>query len=172
MSLVESCKRYTMGSHSDDDLLKILRHYAFMWGRILGHRVVLGFEHGEITISPSFPGPTGKFTIREALSTKRTALGEVALYLQAIGMLEFEFRNLNRSEKEALFWRLIDTSTYRDSQGNRRGESNHSLAMFLGIGRDAFRYRLYRAWEKLGGDAQSLMEYVTYTIERLNCGDA
>jgi len=161
-----------MGSYSDDDLLKILRHYAFMWGRILGHRVVLGFEHGEITISPSFTGPTtGKFTIREALSTKRTALGEVALYLQAIGKLEFEFRNLKRSEKEALFWRLIDTSTYQDSRGKRRGESNLSLAKFLGIGWTPFHYRLHKAWEKLGGNPENLMEYVTYAIEKLSFGD-
>jgi hypothetical protein len=162
MSLVESCKRYVMGSYSDDDLLKILRHYAFMWGRILGHRVVLGFEHGEITISPSFPGPTGKFTTREALSTKRTALGEVALYLQTIGKLDREFRNLKKGELEAIFWRLIDCSTYRDKNGRRRGESNRSLAQYLGVLWTTFHYRLYRAWEKLGGDPQNLMEYVAY----------
>lgn len=173
MTLVSACKRYISGQHSDDELLSILRHYGFMWSRILGRRVVLGFEHGEITISPSFPGPSlEKFTTREALRTKRVALGEAAVYLQTIGKLDREFRNLKKGELEAIFWRLIDCSTHRDSGGRRRGESNLSLAKFLGISWTAFHYRLHRAWEKLGGNPQNLMEYVAYSIEKLGFSDA
>jgi len=173
MTLVSACKRYILGQHSDDELLYILRHYGFMWSRILGRRVVLGFEHGEITISPSFPGPSlEKFTTREALGTKRVALGEAAVYLQTIGKLDREFRNLKKGELEAIFWRLIDCSTYRDTNGRFRGESNRSLAQYLGVRWPTFHYRLYRAWERLGGDPQSLMEYIAFAIERLGFGDA
>ena len=171
--LVSACKRYILGQHSDDELLYILRHYGFMWSRILGRRVVLGFEHGEITISPSFPGPSlEKFTTREALGTKRVALGEAAIYLQSIGKLDREFQNLKKGELEAIFWRLIDCSTRRDSGGQRRGESNRSLAQYLGVRWPTFHYRLYRAWERLGGDPQNLMEYIAFAIERLGFSDA
>lgn len=161
--LQHRCERFVAGTHSEEDLVIILRSLQTMWSRILERPVVLGLENAEIVVESPCGSPTflSNMSMKDALRIKRIiGIEEKEIYYQTIKLLELMFRKLTKRQMEAIFWRLID-----HSKKDQKPPSNRELASFLNIDESAFRRHLRRAWEKLGRDPVYLSNYVAISLD-------
>lgn len=162
--LQQRCERFVAGTHSEEDLVIILRSLQTMWSRILERPISLAFVDSTIVIESRCGSPSffSNVTMKEALKTKR-AIGvqEKAIYFQAIEFLERFLSRLTGKQLEAVFWRLIDLS-----RKDKRSPSNRELASFLGVSEGVFRRRLRAAYEKLGLDPVTTNNFILFNLER------
>lgn len=162
--LQHRCERFVAGTHSEEDLVIILRSLQTMWSRILERPVVLGLENAEIVVESSCGSPTflSNMSMKDALRIKRIiGIEEKEIYYQTIKLLELMFRELTKRQMEAIFWRLID-----HSKKDQKPPSNRELASFLGISEGVLRRRLRAAYEKLGLDPVKTNNLVVLNLER------
>ncbi|HOI64714.1 MAG TPA: hypothetical protein PKX57_10845 [Mesotoga sp.] len=162
--LQHRCERFVAGTHSEEDLVIILRSLQTMWSRILERPVVLGLENAEIVVESPCGSPTflSNMSMKDALRIKRIiGIEEKEIYYQTIKLLELMFRKLTKRQMEAIFWRLID-----HSRKDGKPPSNRELASFLGITEGVLRRRLRVAYEKLGLDPVKTNNFVVLNLER------
>jgi len=163
---MKSLERFALTeNYSNDDLLWVLRNYQSIWSRILETQVTLSFKDGEIDFeTPPKTINYSKDTLRGCIQTKRTADGEKVVYVIAAMKLDAMMKSLSPSQREVIFWRLIDRS-YTVVRNQKRYASTRELAEMLSIPNSTFRDRLISAWEKLGGEWEMLRDYIQYVIE-------
>lgn len=163
---MKSLERFALTeNYTNDDLLWVMRNYQNIWSRILDTQVTLTFKDGEIDFeTPPKTITYSKDTSRGCVQTKHTADGEKAVFVLAAMKLDAMMRSLSPSQREVIFWRLIDRS-HTVVRHKRRYASTRELAEMLSIPNSTFRDRLISAWEKLGGEWELLRDYIQYAIE-------
>ena len=149
------CVRFLNNEHSEHDLFFLLRRYAVLWQKVLDIPVTLGFRNGNIDVESSFPS----FSCNPFPKSERRYAGdnEKAIYIETIRKLNRLLGQLTVKQREAVFWRYMDNSEYRQITNSKMGlryetqrPSNRELASFLGISHVTFRERLIRGLERLG----------------------
>jgi hypothetical protein len=150
--MVNFLNNIVSGEWSDDDLIKAFRSLSKLWGIVLGTPVCLGIEDGEICIESH-----GRSVRIGSNRGNKPSDGERLEAYIVVEELEKLLAKLTKKQREAIFWRLIDTS-----RENNKAASNDELARMLGISRTSFLERLYSGWEKLGGDSRILQEFIAY----------
>jgi len=163
---MKSLERFALTeNYTNDDLLWVMRNYQNIWSRILDTQVTLTFKDGEIDFeTPPKTITYSKDTLRGCVQTKHTADGEKAVFVLAAMKLDAMMRVLSPSQKEVIFWRLMDRS-HTLVRSRKRYASTRELADMLKIPNSTFRDRLITAWEKLGGDWELLRDYIQTFIE-------
>ena len=149
------CARLLNGSWNEHDLFFLLRRYAVLWQKVLGSSVTLGFKDGNIEVEASFPSCSYK---PQPMNPKEAPGDyEKAVYIATIRKLSGMLDKLTVKQREAIFWRYMDNSEYRQITNSKMGlryepqrPSNRELAAFLGISHVTFRERLIRGLERLG----------------------
>lgn len=149
------CVKFLNNEYSEYDLFFLLRRYAVLWQKVLDIPVNLGFRNGNIDVESSFPS----FSCNPFPKTERRQAGdnEKAIYIETIRKLNSLLSKLTVRQREAIFWRYMDNSEYRQITNSKMGlryepqrPSNRELAAFLGISHVTFRERLIRGLERLG----------------------
>lgn len=165
---MKSLERFAMtDNYSNGDLLWVLRNYQNIWSRILETQVTLSFKDGDIDFET--PPKSVKYTndtLRGCIQTKKMADGQKAVLVIAAMKLDAMMRSLSPKQREAIFWRLIDRS-YMVVKNTKKYPSTRELSEMLGVPNSTFRDRLYTAWEKIGGDADELREYIQFTLKEI-----
>lgn len=162
--LQQRCERFVAGTHSEEDLVIILRSLQTMWSRILERPITLALVDSRLVIESSCSSSTffSNMSTKDALRTKRTiGVQEKVIYFQAISHLERLLARLTDNQLEAIFWRIID-----QSQRDKRSPSNREIASFLGISEGVLRRRLRAAYEKLGLDPVKTNNFVVFNLEK------
>ena len=109
---MKSLERFALTeNYSDDDLLWVLRNYQSIWSKILETQVTLTIKNGEIDFNaPPKTINYSKDTLRGCIGTKRLADGEKAVFIIAAMKLDAMMKCLSDTQKEVIFWRLMDRS--------------------------------------------------------------
>ena len=149
------CVKFLNNEYSEYDLFFLLRRYAVLWQKVLGSSVTLGFKDGNIEVEASFPSCSYK---PQPMNPKEAPGDyEKAVYIATIRKLSGMLDKLTVKQREAIFWRYMDNSEYRQITNSKMGlryepqrPSNRELAAFLGISHVTFRERLIRGLERLG----------------------
>ncbi len=163
---MKSLERFALtDNYSNDDLLWVLRNYQNIWSRILDSQITLVFSNEDIDFeAPPKTINYSKDTLRGSVQTKRTADGQKAVYVIAAMKIDAMLKALTPKEREAIFWRIIDRS-HTVVKNRRKYASTRELAVMLKIPNSTFRDRLISAWEKLGGNWESLRDYIQFVLE-------
>ncbi|NLI08975.1 MAG: hypothetical protein GX457_18090 [Thermotogaceae bacterium] len=165
---MKSLERFALTeNYSSDDLLWVMRNYQSIWSKILETQVTLTFKDGDIDFeTPPKSINYTKDTLRGCIQTKRIVDGQKAVLVIAAMKLDAMMRVLTPKQREAIYWRIIDRS-HTIVRNVKRYPSTREIADMLKVPNSTFRDRLYTAWEKIGGDADSLREYIQFTLEEI-----
>lgn len=149
------CVKFLNNEYSEYDLFFLLRRYAVLWQKVLDIPVNLGFRNGSIDVESGFPSCSYSPFPRH--DRQPASDNEKAIYIETIRKLNSLLSKLTVKQREAIFWRYMDNSEYRQITNSKMGlryepqrPSNRELASFLGISHVSFRERLCNGLERLG----------------------